>query len=315
MKFLHKLQSEDELKKNYYGYESEVTSIVVGGKTYNYSHLEGNYYIWVNPNDSSDWVDSDVKRNPAAGDTAYILGGTQTTIDSVVSEPLSGRDIPYNQPWTSWIPGVGVNYNKYHCNFNGWDYVDLGLPSGTLWATCNIGASTPTSVGGYYAWGEISTKSDYSWNTYRFGTENNLTKYNDSDGLTTLELQDDVANVVMGGDWHIPTHAQITEFYQYMTPGTDGYVSSINGNIISFPTGENIGMMNGTSLTLKYNIYFWSNNRQNVNNAYHFSDEGEGYVDSAFSRYYGLQVRACIDGSALKSPITDGSIMPEIPDS
>ena len=304
MKFLHKLQSEDELKKNYYGYESEVTSIVVGGKTYNYSHLEENFYIWVNPNDSSDWVDSDVKRNPAAGDVAYILGSTKTTIDSVVSEPLPGRDIPYDQPWASWIPGVGVNYNKYHCNFNGWDYVDLGLPSQTLWATCNIGASTPTSVGGYYAWGEISTKSDYSWNTYRFGTENNLTKYNNSDGLVTLELQDDVANVVMGGDWHIPTNAQIAEFYHYMTAlGTGEYVSSINGNTISFPIGENIGRMDGTSLILNNYQYFWSNNRSGVNMAWHFSDEGE----SISSRYYGFQVRACIDGSALKSPITDGS--------
>ena len=46
-------------------------------------------------------------------------------------------------------------------------YVDLGLPSGTLWATCNVGAETPEEYGNYFAWGEIETKDYYDWNTYR----------------------------------------------------------------------------------------------------------------------------------------------------
>ena len=320
MKFLHKLQSEDELKKNYYRYESEVTSIVVGGKTYNYSHLEGDFYIWVNPNDSSDWVDSDVKRNPAAGNVVYILGGTQTTIDSVVSEPLSGRDIPYNQPWASWIPGVGVNYNKYHCKLNGQEYVDLGLPSNTLWATCNIGASTSEATGGYYAWGELTTKasySDYNWGTYRFGTDDEILKYNTQDNILYLELEDDVANVTMGGDWHIPTCSQFAELGSYTTI-TEETINGVSGTKFTsvedatkaiFIPNCGIAGENGDSLLNVSMPYYWTNERQSWS-----SDSGLINIGDNKYKCRGLQVRACIDGSALKSPITDGSfpVMPPV---
>ena len=83
----------------------------------------------------------------------------------------------------------------------GYDYVDLGLPSGTKWATCNVGASSPEMFGDYYAWGEVTEKGVYTWATYEYGSgEKNLTKYcNESshgkngftDGRTTLELLDD----------------------------------------------------------------------------------------------------------------------------
>ena len=65
---------------------------------------------------------------------------------------------------------------------NGYEYVDLGLPSGTLWAKCNVGASNEYEVGDYFAWGEVETKTSYSWKTYKWGSsQNNLTKYNSSD--------------------------------------------------------------------------------------------------------------------------------------
>ena len=59
------------------------------------------------------------------------------------------------------------------------EYVDLGLPSGLLWATCNVGADSPDDYGDYFAWGETETKSDYDWDTYKWcnGSENTLTKY------------------------------------------------------------------------------------------------------------------------------------------
>ena len=89
-------------------------------------------------------------------------------------------------------------------DLNGHEYVDLGLPSGTLWATCNVGAETPESIGSYFAWGETSTKADYDWSTYKYcnGSENTLTKYcNDanygyngySDELVVLQPEDDAA--------------------------------------------------------------------------------------------------------------------------
>ena len=88
---------------------------------------------------------------------------------------------------------------------NGHKFVDLGLPSGLLWAETNVGASTPYADGDYYAWGETQTKSDYSWDTYKWG--NSLTKYNSSDGKTTLEASDDVATVKWGKESRMPSSA------------------------------------------------------------------------------------------------------------
>ncbi len=61
---------------------------------------------------------------------------------------------------------------------NGHEYVDLGLPSGTKWATCNVGATSPEEYGDYYAWGETEPKTTYSWRTYKYGPYyGELTKY------------------------------------------------------------------------------------------------------------------------------------------
>ena len=103
---------------------------------------------------------------------------------------------------------------------NGHEYVDLGLTSGTKWATMNVGAKTPQDYGNYYAWGETTTKSTYRESTYKFGSIAELTKYcNDSDrgkdgytdSKTTLDLEDDAAYVNWGGKWRMPTEAQCEE--------------------------------------------------------------------------------------------------------
>ncbi len=99
---------------------------------------------------------------------------------------------------------------------NGHEYVDLDLPSGTLWATCNIGATTPERYGYYFAWGETERRTSY-WDTnykwYNYNSEDNIeiTKYvphagsaeysnSKVDGLNTLELIDDAAHVHWGGN-------------------------------------------------------------------------------------------------------------------
>ena len=101
------------------------------------------------------------------------------------------------------------------------DYVDLGLPSGTLWATTNVGAATPEECGYYFAWGETEQKDDYDWDTYQWsnGTRYNvLTKYcNKSnygyngfvDNLTELEPEDDAATANWGGAWRMPTIEEV----------------------------------------------------------------------------------------------------------
>lgn len=106
---------------------------------------------------------------------------------------------------------------------NGYEYVDLGLPSGTLWATCNLGATKPEEFGDYFAWGETegfnSGKTKFSWATYKwcYGSKDKLNKYCYNkkfglvDNLMELELEDDAAHVYMGGDWRMPTYEQVAE--------------------------------------------------------------------------------------------------------
>ena len=128
------------------------------------------------------------------------------------------------------------------------DYVDLGLPSGTLWATCNIGAKTETEYGDYFAWGEIETKKEYTWKTYKFGNENNIVKYTNEDNLEELELDDDVAYTCwMKDDCHIPTDEQFRElidhtrykwYNNYNDSGINGLLfTGENGNKIFLPAG------------------------------------------------------------------------------
>ena len=134
---------------------------------------------------------------------------------------------------------------------NGHEWVDLGLPSGLKWATCNVGASSPSDYGNYYAWGETSTKSYYDWSTYRYcnGSGYSLTKYNtDSsygtvDNRTRLEMTDDAARANWGGSWRMPTDAEWTELrnncnWTWTTQdGKNGYrvTSRTNGNSIFLP--------------------------------------------------------------------------------
>jgi len=123
-------------------------------------------------------------------------------------------------------------------------YVDLGLPSGTLWACKNLGAEDEYDVGNLYAWGEIiPNKAEYTRANYRFYDGQNYTKYNDNDNKTELELVDDAANVELGGEWHIPTVSQLYELLENTTRTEgNGYVvfaSNNNGNSIVIPKKEN----------------------------------------------------------------------------
>lgn len=136
----------------------------------------------------------------------------------------------------------------------GHKYVDLGLPSGTLWATCNIGASKPEDYGNYYAWGETSTKSTYDWNSYKYanGNYDKLTKYcyksnfgnnGFTDDLTELQKGDDPAIAQWGSGWRTPTKAQWDELLAnttnlWMTKnGVEGclFTSKKNGQTLFLP--------------------------------------------------------------------------------
>lgn len=95
--------------------------------------------------------------------------------------------------------GSGSTTSYTHCPDSHHPHaIDLGLPSGTKWACCNVGASTPEADGDYFAWGETKPKSDYSWDTYKWEVGDAFTKYTTSSGKTTLDSADDAATQNMG---------------------------------------------------------------------------------------------------------------------
>lgn len=154
----------------------------------------------------------------------------------------------------------------------GHKYVDLGLPSGLKWATCNIGASKPTDYGNYFAWGEVKPKKKYDWITYKWSKyikvsdkghkkkqikycANSIVTYEGKtfmpqggvpDTLSTLEKEDDAATVNWGKKWRMPTTNEQQELLDgctwewttnFSNTGITGLVgtSKTNGNVIFLP--------------------------------------------------------------------------------
>lgn len=161
---------------------------------------------------------------------------------------------------------------------NGHEYVDLGLPSGTLWATCNIGASSPEQYGSYFAWGETSPKSNYQWKTYKWCifykededgyAEYDLTKYcaNSYYGIVDfkaeLEPEDDAAYVNWGPLWRMPTRMQFRELLFYCT-WTKTQRNGVNGMLVKGPNGNTLFLpAAGQCDNDLYNVgnkgYYWS---------------------------------------------------------
>ena len=132
-------------------------------------------------------------------------------------------------------------HNTSLLDANGHTFVDLGLPSGTKWATANVGAGDSDARGNYYAWGEISPKSNnFTMQNYRFYTGSSTYSKYTTDRLTELEISDDAVNVAMGGDWRIPSYKHFVELWDncIFTEQSDGsylLTSKINGNAIMFP--------------------------------------------------------------------------------
>ena len=202
---------------------------------------------------------------------------------------------------------------------NGHEYVDLGLPSGIKWATCNVGADSPEGYGDYFAWGETQPKSYYDLSTYKYcnGSYDTMTKYCTKSGYgtvdnkTTLELSDDAARVNWGGNWRMPTKAEQDELrdssnctWTWTTQnGVKGYkVTSVrNGNSIFLPAAGYIGP-NGLSYAGGDGTY-WSSSlyTDNCNYAYFlfFTSIGVGWCHDwyGYGRCGGKSVRAVCDPS------------------
>nr|WP_314773301.1 hypothetical protein [uncultured Porphyromonas sp.] len=171
------------------------------------------------------------------------------------------------------------------------EYVDLGLPSGLKWATCNLGATKPEESGTYYAWGETEPKERYVWSTYKHAkavtkadgsTDYPLTKYCSdaemgldgfTDGKTRLEPADDAATVKLGAPWRMPTEAEIEE----LVAGCTWTKETINGTpclrATSKANGKSIvictaGLMDDTSHDAQHiTAAFWASTLYSASSA------------------------------------------------
>ena len=200
--------------------------------------------------------------------------------------------------------------NKYTI-INGHRFIDLGLPSGLLWAETNIGAETAADDGDYYAWGETTEKEDYDWDTYKYGTpSSDLTKYNKTDGKTVLDKEDDAAYVNWGSSCRMPTDDDFTELknsgictWRWKSKTTSsgssisGYkvTSKKNGNSIFLPAS---GGFDGSYLYGRdSNGYYWSStlSSSDVSNAYDTRFTGN-YV---YYPSYGYAIERC-DGHTVR---------------
>ena len=194
-------------------------------------------------------------------------------------------------------------------------FVDLGLPSGTLWSTKNIGATNGDTAkswyGNYYAWGEIETEDNYSWSTYKYanGAQNKLTKYcNDStygndgftDGLTQLVPEDDVATVTKSA-WRMPTNEDFEELIAGTTnswvtnykgiSGLNGRVFTGNGNTMFIPAAGY--RHDSDTYQAGSNCLLWSSSLYLYypNSAYYLSLDS-GNIDMYYRfRYRGFSIR------------------------
>lgn len=221
------------------------------------------------------------------------------SIPPKLERPTQRKDVFwYHQPYLNIYDVLTDGGNRVQ-------FVDLGLPSGILWADRNLGASSPEDFGDGYAWGEVQTKTTFTWDNYKYGKENELTKYCEDyekgtiDNLTELEQSDDAIYVNCGGGY-MPTLSQVTELIENTTQewttlnGVQGMrFTGQNGNSIFIPANNgDFGVIWASTL----------NGNNNYGDALKF-DENEATAYSE-ERYVGQSVRA--RGVITYSDLLDG---------
>jgi len=187
------------------------------------------------------------------------------------------------------------------------EYVDLGLPSGKKWATCNIGAENPEDAGLYFQWGDtqgytaaqVGTGKIFDWEHYKYSNDDGsqMTRYNSTDGLTELLPEDDAATANWGSEWKMPTLADIEELTTETTYSVDtvnnvsGMRFTGNGNSIFVPFA---GDANGSNVSdVGREGYCWSSSLSSgsINNAHSLiNNQGDAFADLS-DRYFGFCVR------------------------
>ena len=194
---------------------------------------------------------------------------------------------------------------------NDYQYVDLGLPSGTLWAACNVGAQRPTEIGLYFQWGDTKgykkncEEQPFSQYSYKFTSHDvgvsRYTKYNPIDNKFILDLEDDAAHAIMGGSWRMPTSKQFEElsnnvkFHRF-----DKFVilkSKRNNRQMILPF--NGYYINNTQYSCGNNTLLWGCERENINGRTEYVSylcgSGTGGIHTFTDRYFGFNVRGVIN--------------------
>lgn len=268
-----------------------------------------NGYMITGPNGNSIFL-------PAAGWLTGVLshykemdGGYWTSTPDYDQEIairllFSHRYVGLNNGYTrdyghSIRPVFDGNFAEPTGSINGYDYIDLGLPSGLKWATCNVGANNPEDYGNYYAWGETETKSIYhdTTMTYRLSISELLSQ-GYIDGNNKLTSQHDAAAANWGGSWRMPTEDEIKELIDECT-WTWTTQNGVNGRKVTGPNGNHIflpaaGSRYGSSLEYAgENGLYWSSTPygSDSGSAYDLNFGSSDQCVNWYGRYYGLSVR------------------------
>lgn len=205
-------------------------------------------------------------------------------------------------------------------NIGNHDYVDLGLPSGRLWATCNVGAENAVEYGDYFAWGETEPKKEYTWSNYKWGKDEGqfMTKYclksteGKVDKKTVLEKADDAASVNWGSTWRMPTiqeeeelldgcHWEWTNNYEGTKVAGRIGRSKKNENVIFLPAAGYAADADKT--TVHNEGYYWSSSLfKNTMNGSYFLCFANYFIDwRGNKRFAGRSVRAVVSEFAVAS--------------
>ena len=183
-------------------------------------------------------------------------------------------------------------------NTNKQEAIDLGLPSGTKWASCNVGANEPEGYGGYYAWGETEEKGFYNESTYKYKQNGSWVGL----GSDISGTQYDVARLKWGGNWRMPTKDEVRELienckYEWTTlNGVKGgkFTSKTNGNSIFLPAaGYRLDGALGDAGSWGY---YWSSTQDEYysNGAYGLGSGSGASPWVSFNREVGRSVRPVI---------------------
>lgn len=246
---------------------------------------------------------SDEKTVPTYNDFKKELGSTMQDYSFTIMNVTSGTTYYYrtyvkllDEVYYSAVNSITTMGEKPQDKvINGHKFKDLGLPSGLLWAETNVGASSATDDGDYFAWGETSPKTSYYWSNYKWG-DDEMTKYNSSDGKTTLDAADDAATVNWGAPCRMPDSSDFQELSSKCDWSWQG-----NGYIVTGPNGNSI-FLPASGYRSHDDLYdhgsngsYWSRTLYSSYTYYarilYFYSGGIG-PSSSLNRYGGFSVRA-----------------------